>query len=49
MLEEEIFLGLRKMSKGLDIFENINRKFGIDFKEKYSKMLIDKYQKFRVI
>jgi oxygen-independent coproporphyrinogen-3 oxidase len=42
MLEEEIFLGLRK-SKGLDI-SAINRKFGIDFKEKYSNV-IDKYQK----
>lgn len=42
MLEEEIFLGLRK-SKGLEI-SAINRKFGIDFREKYSSV-ISKYQR----
>lgn len=36
-LEEEIFLGFRKM-KGLDVNE-INQKFGIDFETKYAKVL----------
>lgn len=36
-LEEEIFLGFRKM-KGLDVNE-INQKFGIDFETKYVKVL----------
>lgn len=36
-LEEEIFLGFRKMS-GLNV-EDINRKFGIDFDKKYSDIL----------
>lgn len=40
-LEEEIFLGLRKISKGINVFE-INSKFGINFDEKYSKVL-EKY------
>lgn len=36
-LEEEIFLGFRKM-KGLNVNE-INQKFGIDFETKYAKVL----------
>jgi len=39
-LEEEIFLGFRKIS-GINI-ENINKKFNIDFHEKYSN-IINKY------
>jgi len=39
-LEEEIFLGFRKMN-GINI-ENINKKFNIDFDEKYSD-IINKY------
>lgn len=39
-LEEEIFLGLRKM-EGIDV-ENINKKYSIDFNKKY-KNIIDKY------
>lgn len=39
-LEEEIFLGFRKMS-GIDV-ERINSKFSIDFDEKYKKVL-EKY------
>ena len=42
-LEEEIFLGFRKM-KGLDI-QQINEKFDIDFEKKYEKIL-EKYQEF---
>lgn len=42
-LEEEIFLGFRKMS-GINV-EKINSKFKINFKEKYSKIL-NKYQKY---
>lgn len=42
ILEEAIFLGLRKMS-GINIQE-INDKFGIDFEQKYSK-IIDQYLK----
>lgn len=41
-LEEEIFLGLRKIA-GLNI-EEINKKYEIDFDKKYSK-IIDKYLK----
>lgn len=37
ILEEAIFLGLRKIN-GVDI-EEINKKYGIDFKEKYAKIL----------
>lgn len=37
ILEEEIFLGFRKMS-GINI-DNINKKFDIDFEKKYSKIL----------
>jgi oxygen-independent coproporphyrinogen-3 oxidase len=36
-LEEEIFLGLRKM-KGIDV-ERINLKYGIDFEKKYNEIL----------
>lgn len=36
-LEEEIFLGLRLM-KGIDV-KKINKKFGIDFENKYRKIL----------
>lgn len=45
-LEEEIFLGLRKMS-GLEV-ENVNRKFGINFEEKYNKILA-KYLKIGLL
>ena len=45
-LEEEIFLGLRKMS-GLQV-ENVNRKFGINFEEKYNKILA-KYLKIGLL
>lgn len=37
IMEEAIFLGLRK-SAGINI-EEINRKFGIDFEQKYAKIL----------
>lgn len=40
-LEEEIFLGLRKISRGINVSE-INSKFGIDFEQKYHKIL-EKY------
>ena len=43
MLEEEIFLGLRRMS-GLDIGA-INNKFNIDFSKKYSSIL-EKYNEY---
>ena len=42
-LEEEIFLGFRKTT-GLNI-ENINKKFNIDFIEKYQNIL-DKYKNY---
>ena len=45
ILEEAIFLGFRKMD-GINI-EEINRKFGINFSEKYSKTL-DKYADYFV-
>jgi len=45
ILEEAIFLGLRKIA-GINI-EEINQKFGINFEEKYSKIL-KKYSKFFV-
>lgn len=45
-LEEEIFLGFRKMS-GIDVLK-INRKYNIDFEEKYSKIL-KKYKGFGLI
>lgn len=45
ILEEEIFLGLRKTS-GINISE-INNKFGIDFYHNYSK-IIDKYSEYFV-
>lgn len=45
ILEEEIFLGLRK-AEGISI-SNINQKFGIDFYIKY-KNIIDKYSKYFV-
>ena len=41
ILEEEIFLGLRK-NEGINV-ENINNKFSIDFEVKYKKIL-DKYK-----
>lgn len=43
ILEEEIFLGFRKM-KGINI-QTINDKFDIDFEKKYSKIL-EKYNDF---
>lgn len=43
ILEEAIFLGLRKMT-GLNIKE-INEKYGIDFDKKYAKIL-DKYSNY---
>ncbi len=43
ILEEEIFLGFRKMT-GINV-DKINKKFNIDFEEKYSKVLI-KYSDF---
>lgn len=43
ILEEEIFLGFRKIS-GI-CAENINKKFNIDFKKKYEKVL-NKYNDF---
>src|SRR5574344_2685940 len=45
-LEEEIFLGLRKM-KGINISE-INDKFGIDFNSKY-KEILNKYLKLKLL
>lgn len=42
-LEEEIFLGFRKMS-GLNV-DNINKKFSIDFEKKYQKLL-EKYSTY---
>ena len=44
-LEEEIFLGFRKM-KGIDV-QTINKKYDIDFKQKYSDIL-KKYSQFFV-
>ncbi len=43
ILEEAIFLGLRKMN-GIDI-EKINNDFGIDFNKKYANIL-DKYSQY---
>ena len=45
-LEEEIFLGFRKM----DVIKttDINEKFGIDFEERY-KEILDKYTKITLI
>lgn len=43
LLEEAIFLGLRK-SDGIDI-NQINKRFSIDFEEKYAKIL-QKYEKY---
>lgn len=45
-LEEEIFLGFRKM-KGIDISQ-INSKYGINFVEKYNKIL-NKYEKLNLL
>ncbi len=45
-LEEEIFLGFRKMS-GINI-EQINSKYGIDFEEKYLKIL-KKYEGLKLL
>ena len=45
-LEEEIFLGFRKMS-GINV-ENINEKFGIDFRKKYATTL-DKYISYKYL
>lgn len=44
-LEEEIFLGFRKMS-GINVSE-INKKFKIDFEKKYSEIL-DKYKNYLI-
>jgi oxygen-independent coproporphyrinogen-3 oxidase len=46
MLEEEIFLGLRKMA-GIDV-SKINSKFGIDFCEKYCEIL-KKYEGLKLL
>lgn len=46
ILEEEIFLGLRKL-KGIN-YKNINKKFNIDFEKKYEKILT-KYLKYGYI
>lgn len=43
ILEEEIFLGFRK-ARGINI-SKINKKFGIDFNQKYAKIL-EKYSQF---
>lgn len=43
VLEESIFLGLRKV-EGINI-EEINKKFGIDFEQKYAQIL-QKYSEF---
>ncbi len=40
-LEEEIFLGFRRMKEGVNL-QSINRKFSIDFENKY-KVILDKY------
>ena len=45
-LEEEIFLGFRKMS-GINV-ENINKKFNIDFCKKYATTL-DKYVSYKYL
>ncbi len=45
-LEEEIFLGFRKMT-GINI-EKINKKFNIDFRQKYAKIL-DKYLSYQYL
>ena len=45
-LEEEIFLGFRKM-EGINI-EKINKKFNIDFREKYSA-IINKYISYKFL
>ena len=45
-LEEEIFLGFRKMS-GINV-ENINKKFNIDFRKKYTTT-IDKYLSYKYL
>lgn len=45
-LEEEIFLGFRKMS-GIDV-EKINRKFNIDFRKKYAQTL-NKYISYKYL
>ena len=45
-LEEEIFLGFRKMS-GINL-ASINSKFGIDFEKKYSKIL-KKYEELKLL
>lgn len=45
-LEEEIFLGLRKI-KGIDV-KFINNKFGVDFENMYSKVL-QKYMDLKLI
>lgn len=46
-LEEEIFLGFRKIREGINV-ENINTKYGIDFREKYCEVL-DKYENLKLI
>lgn len=46
ILEEEIFLGFRKLD-GIDV-EQINKKFNIDFNEKY-KNIIDKYLEYEML
>ena len=45
-LEEEIFLGFRKMN-GIDVSQ-INSKFGIEFEEKYFKIL-KKYEDLKLL
>lgn len=46
-LEEEIFLGFRKIREGINV-ENINAKYGINFREKYCEVL-DKYENLKLI
>lgn len=46
-LEEEIFLGFRRMRDGVNI-KHINTKYGIDFVEKYRDIL-DKYENLDLI
>ncbi|MDE6138137.1 MAG: hypothetical protein K2F57_01545, partial [Candidatus Gastranaerophilales bacterium] len=46
-LEEEIFLGFRKIQTGINV-EQINNKYGIDFEDKYQNVL-KKYQNLNLI
>ena len=46
-MEEEIFLGFRKIREGVNIAD-INAKYNIDFKGKYLDVL-DKYENLKLI